>query len=162
MSQDSGNTEESVLTLAFITKGEEIGVVLTLSVHHSRPCHRHPGGGVEEGETKEQAAVRELLDETGLRAKSIFEVPELLTEKPSRNGSIKPHQQYVFIALIDSLDGYLETAVDGEDLLKNKIYPIDEVKSAAFCETRLDGYNILVPHRDLFKKVYLSYFTTSI
>lgn len=55
---------------------DDQGRILLLHIHDSRPLHEAfpemtvywntPGGGVEENETHEQAAVRELWEETGI------------------------------------------------------------------------------------------------
>jgi 8-oxo-dGTP pyrophosphatase MutT (NUDIX family) len=56
-------------SVAIITRGEKI---LMEKVHFfERDFHTLPGGGIEKGETPEQAVLRELKEETGLDGKII-------------------------------------------------------------------------------------------
>ena len=50
--------------------------LLVLSRLTKRPLWEFPKGGVDEGESLQQAAMRELLEETGLRAEDVRLVPD--------------------------------------------------------------------------------------
>jgi 8-oxo-dGTP diphosphatase len=47
------------------------GKILVLQQAGGRRWWEHPGGDVEDGETAQQAAIRETLEETGLRIRSL-------------------------------------------------------------------------------------------
>ena len=65
---------------AAILKDEKI--LMVLHRHGGRSYWTLPGGGVEPGEAPEQAAAREVLEETGLRA----HVSRFLFDEPYRAG----------------------------------------------------------------------------
>ena len=43
-----------------------------------------PGGKIEEKETKEEAAIREFLEETGMKISNLQEIGTMITEYPDR------------------------------------------------------------------------------
>jgi len=64
------------LSARFLILDEAGRVLLFRFVYKRGPLAGHdfwgtPGGGVEDGETLEQAALRELVEETGLRRESV-------------------------------------------------------------------------------------------
>lgn len=95
--------DDRILMVRQLYKGEEIWTF--------------PGGGIEEGETPKQAAIREVYEETGL----IIETTRLILE--FYNERIKG-MYYCFIGTI--LDGHLELGYDPE--LMNQEQDLKELK----------------------------------
>ena len=62
--------------IVFRRQGSECLVLLVLSRLTKRPLWEFPKGGVDQGETMLQAALRELFEETGLHESDVRLVPE--------------------------------------------------------------------------------------
>jgi 8-oxo-dGTP diphosphatase len=63
----------------------------------SRGLHAFPGGRVEPGETNDEAARRELCEETGLRAEDLAPI-EIVAIEAQRAGTAVTYQLEVFLA----------------------------------------------------------------
>lgn len=63
-------TKKPDVSAAIITDGERV-LMVRRRVKEGDLSWQFPAGGVEEGETAEQAAVRETLEETGLKVKAV-------------------------------------------------------------------------------------------
>lgn len=84
-----------------------------------------PGGGVDEGETFEEAAIRELYEETGLIAKNLklFKVYEGdITYYKYPNGDEVYGIDHIFI--VDEFEGEFKPQL--EEVSSLEFYPIDK------------------------------------
>jgi 8-oxo-dGTP pyrophosphatase MutT (NUDIX family) len=92
-----------------------------------RPSYRRewnlPGGGVRKGETPEQAARRELEEETGI-------VAPPLQEKGQVKGVWKGRRETVYFFEL-RLDQKLPVTIDNREIIEADFVPAKEVKSRA-------------------------------
>jgi len=84
-----------------------------------RPTWEMPTGGVHAGETLEQAAQRELAEETGYRARHLVHVSTYHTSK-----SVVDETAHLFLA--DGLDS-AETTPDETEFIDVRAFPFDTV-----------------------------------
>ena len=84
-----------------------------------RPTWEMPTGGVHAGETLEQAAQRELAEETGYRARHLVHVSTYHTSK-----SVVDETAHLFLA--DGLDN-TETTPDETEFIDVRAFPFDTV-----------------------------------
>ena len=91
------------LSARFLILNEAGQVLLFRFVHKRGPLAgldfwATPGGGVEEGETLEQAAIRELFEETGLRRESVGDVVarrEVILQLPDGEEAVSDEWYYL-------------------------------------------------------------------
>ena len=86
-------------------------ILMVLHVHDGRSYWTLPGGGVEPGETREQAAMRETLEECGLAVKII----RLLFERDYIAG-----REYTFLAEIIGDEQFIVAGSDLENSLEKQ------------------------------------------
>lgn len=101
-----------------------------------------PGGGVEDYETYEEAAVRETLEETCLQTKII----KFLTKEDYGTG-------IVYWYLLDYIDG--TPTLGGEELERNN--PDNHYEVVSININQIDDINILGKGKNLIKEAYLEY-----
>jgi 8-oxo-dGTP pyrophosphatase MutT (NUDIX family) len=90
-----------------------------------------PGGGVEDGETDEQAAIRELKEETGICVES---VERCILERDSdllRFGELIRHQEKFFLARISGRPTPLIDFADtGENISNARWWPLADIEAS--------------------------------
>ncbi|MFC0523944.1 RNA deprotection pyrophosphohydrolase [Pontibacillus salicampi] len=106
-----------------------------------------PGGKVEEGETPEQAAVREVMEETGGVVEDLIYIGQYTVD--GKGGSIIKNIYFAHISELQVRSNYLET--DGPVCLKE--LPSSMEKDASFSFMMKDG---VLPHSiEYLKKAQL-------
>lgn len=98
---------------------------------------KFPGGHPNNGESPEQAALREVEEELGLRLDRRRLRQLLREERSGRNGK---HFFFLFEAPSDLMD-LKETGDEGEDIA---VFTVSEIREAV---------DFFSPHRDLLKKL---------
>lgn len=91
-----------------------------------------PGGGIEPGETPEQAAIRELKEETALNAKSLSHV---ITVDLAFEGKAYAKSYYLSVFRANDVSGQ---EVAGDDAASIRWLTIDEMASAKVTDSTLD------------------------
>jgi bis(5'-nucleosidyl)-tetraphosphatase len=107
--------------IVFRREGTECKVLLVLSRLTKRPLWEFPKGGVDEGETVLQAALRELFEETGLTEADIRMVPDFqrtedyrFTSGRTDNRSMIHKQVTYFLAQTDKAEVVLSAEESSE------------------------------------------------
>lgn len=111
-----------------VVRDEDGRILMVRQQHPEREIWLLPGGGIEDGETSEMAAVREVKEETGLD----IEVDRMLwhVEQLKENGE----QRYVNFFLAHTTGGSLELGMDPEFDEAGQV--LREVKMIDACELR--------------------------
>ena len=106
------------------------GKLLLLRLSYGEGAWELPGGGVGKAETPEDAARRELLEETGCEALALAQVgviEDTVAGAPSRN--------YIFTAMIED-----HPVADGREVIEARFFPTHSLPAPLSAKTqkRLD------------------------
>lgn len=99
-----------------------------LLTRHPRRGWEFPGGKVEEGETPEEAAIREVYEETGARVGSIRYIAQYKVD--GRSGTIIKNVYYAEIMEVRAKTDYMET--DGPVFIHELPYDIRTNETYSF------------------------------
>ena len=100
--------EKEKLAAGGVVTEKSGGIVRVLLVHRPRyDDWSLPKGGVHEGESLEDAAVREVLEETGLRCRILRELTAARYRYRTRRGALRPKVVHYF--LMERVGGQIET-----------------------------------------------------
>lgn len=116
------------LSARFLILNEAGHVLLFRFVHRKGPLAGQdfwatPGGGVEEGETLEQAALRELMEETGLRRNDLgMEIArrEVVLQLPDGEHAISDERYFVVRVAADALSWESWTHFEREVMVEHR------------------------------------------
>lgn len=143
------NTKDDASPSPDPNRGNSIGIVikegtndfvLVTNINHKNPKAKIPGGRIEPGESKEEAVIREIHEETGLKLNS----KKILWKFATKAANSK-HYYQVFLCFVNSFEGLHNAPVkDGEDLLQAKIFSEKDI--------RLKNKNILPQHQMILKQ----------
>ena len=110
-------------------------VVLVEPTRHYSGLHwTFPKGGIDEGETKEQAALREVLEETGYVCKIIFKIDGAYKDEYSTT-------EY-FAMRIDTMSGERDSEFNGKKI-KYKAGETDAETATVAAATMLAAFELL-------------------
>lgn len=124
------------LSARFLILNEVGALLLFRFVHKRGPLAGQdfwatPGGGVEEGETLEQAAIRELLEETGLRRESVGEAVarrEVVLQLPDGEQAVSDEWYYVVHLGADTLSWERWTDFEREVMVEHRWWSPDDLR----------------------------------
>lgn len=151
------STAEAVLVIILYQDPQgKIFTILTRSDAWEIEMWRIPGGGVEPGETIEQAAAREAFEEVGLVVTDLRLFRSY--NKPSRSSYHEKHVQHTLIGITSSISGFLPKSQDGEELLTNGLFPADEVRKVVLYREHIGAHEILGPHAKILHQSFSTIF----
>ena len=138
---------ESVLVVVLC--GTDMGnfqTPLIISKTHPSPVYRIPGGDVELGESREQAAVREVSEETGIEISST-DLHWITTAVKKNRGST--HHQHTYLAVLPNTDGFRgnEEFKDGEEILVAELHGIEAIYEHIVGGKKLNNQEMLNHHK---------------
>jgi len=124
------------LSARFLILNEAGQILLFRFVHKKGPLAGQdfwatPGGGVEEGETLEQAAVRELAEETGLRRDDLgMEIAhrEVVLQLPDGEHAISDERYFVVRVADDVLSWENWTDFEREVMVEHRWWSQQELR----------------------------------
>ncbi|MPM24285.1 Bifunctional NMN adenylyltransferase/Nudix hydrolase [bioreactor metagenome] len=112
---------------AVLVKKEGAFSILLIERKHDpfKGCYALPGGFVDEGETLEEAIVRELKEETNLSLNNLQQFRAY--SRPDRD----PRGRTISVIFTSILDAF-PAAVAGDDAAAVKWFPLDQLPELAF------------------------------
>lgn len=148
------STAEAVLVIG-LYKDPMTGKImtpLTRSDAWQTSMWRIPGGGVEESETRLQAAIRENKEEVGLHVEELHTFKSI--DKRSRNQLHTKHTQHILVGTVHSIAEFRTTTQDGGEILINEMFDIDRIRNAIKFNGLLSHYEILRFHSLILEELF--------
>jgi 8-oxo-dGTP diphosphatase len=123
------------LSARFLVVDAAQRLLLFRFVHKNGPLAGHdfwatPGGGVDDGETLEQAAIRELAEETGLRRDSVGPVVarrEVAMQMPDGEHVVSDERYFMIRIAEDALSWANWTALEREVMVEHRWWSCEEL-----------------------------------
>lgn len=132
---DSLNQEvrHRIASRALVIRGNKVAILYSKKYDF----YLTPGGGVEEGETLEEACIREAKEEAGLLVKPIKQIAVLDTNYPR----VKIQHNYFICELISENNGTEHTTQEEDQNLELKWMTLPQVKHAFSTHSELIKYD---------------------